>query len=93
MFSIVYVILSCVVLSCQALRCDNKPDKRDTLEEPDMWPHNIIPYEITDVYTSDEKKLIVSSLAEVTEKTDNCLKFVPRTKDHRAWVRVISSDG
>jgi len=83
------------MVSCfdHSVRCHNPPHKRSDGSDVQKWPDNTIPYEITDVFYPDQKELIRSSLKELTEKTDNCVKFVEKTDLNPAWVRVISQDG
>ena len=94
MFCILYFLLCYVVLSCNAyIRCDNPPHKRAEQPTVTKWPDNTIFYEITDVYSADQKEMIRNSLAEVTQLTDNCVKFVERTDNTPAWVRIVNNDG
>jgi len=93
MFYISYFLLCFVVLSCNAyLRCDNPPHRRQD-GGVTKWPANTVPYEISDEYTSSQKDLIRNSLREVTEKTDNCVKFTEKTDSDPAWVRVVNKQG
>ncbi|CAF1175873.1 unnamed protein product [Adineta steineri] len=93
MLNTFYLLLCCVVLSCIAFRCDNPVRKRGEVGTLKKWPDNTIPYEIDSVYSSADVDLIKSSLADLSTKSGNCVKFVPRTSQHVVWVRVVSLDG
>ena len=93
MLRILYLILCYVVLSCTAFRCDNRAVRKRATSTVQTWPDNTVPYEITNVFDADQKKLIDDSLKEITEKTGNCVKFVPRTDSHPVWVSVLSLEG
>jgi len=95
MFRILYFLLCCVLVSCNdySIRCDNPPHIRSDGSNVQKWPDNTIPYEITEVFYPDQKELIRTSLKELSDKTDNCVKFVEKTNLHTAWVRIISQDG
>ncbi|CAF1035353.1 unnamed protein product [Adineta steineri] len=93
MLNTFYLLLCCFILSCIAFRCDNPVRKRGDIGTLKKWPDNTIPYEIDSVYSSGDVDLIKSSLAELSTKSGNCVKFVPRTSEHVVWVRVVSLDG
>lgn len=54
------------------------------------WPNGIVPYNLGGEYSSSEKSLIRSSLAEMSSLT--CLKFVQRTSQ-RAYIQVNKLGG
>ncbi|UJR07801.1 hypothetical protein I4U23_012083 [Adineta vaga] len=87
------LLLSYFLLSSSAFRCDYKHDKRVDIEGIQKWPDNTIPYEIDDAYSPSERQLIAESLAELSTKTDNCVRFIPRTDSHPNYVRVLSKTG
>ncbi|XP_046443279.1 low choriolytic enzyme-like [Daphnia pulex] len=60
-------------------------DKNAILSSSYRWPNATIPYEISNVYTSDQRKVIAFGMNEYHENT--CIKFVPRTSE-KNYIRI-----
>ncbi|UJR07810.1 hypothetical protein I4U23_012093 [Adineta vaga] len=93
MLCILSFIVSYLVISSNAFRCDNKPSKRAENNAILIWPDGIVPYEIEDVYLPEEKQIIRDTLKNMSDSTDNCVNFIERTDTHRNWIHVVSKDG
>ncbi|CAF0977680.1 unnamed protein product [Adineta steineri] len=89
----VCLMLCCLIISCEAHQCLNKVRKRSEIVNTLKWTDNTVPYVITDVFNEADKKLIVDSLAEMTQLTGGCVKFVPHTSTDTNWVTVIDGHG
>ncbi|CAF1066741.1 unnamed protein product [Adineta ricciae] len=92
MLRVLSVIVCCLIISSHTFQCHYRHTKRAELEGIQKWPDNTVFYEIDDIYPPSEKQLIVDSLAELTTKTGNCVRFVPRT-NQPDYVRVLNKDG
>ena len=92
MLRVLSVIVCCLIISSHAYKCDYQHTKRAELEGIQKWPDNTIFYEIDEVYPPSERQLIVESLDELSTKTGNCVRFVPRTSQPD-YVRVLSKTG
>ena len=92
MSRLLFILIGYMTISSHAFQCHYKHTKRAELEGIQKWPDNTVFYEIDDVYSPNEKQLIVESLTELTTKTGNCVRFVPRTTQPD-YVRVLSKDG
>ena len=40
-----------------------------------------------------EQALIISAMNMITNKTDGCIKFRPKTSDSKNWISINSFDG
>ncbi|XP_022240922.1 low choriolytic enzyme-like [Limulus polyphemus] len=65
-------------------------DRLAVKDERSKWSNGIVLYTIDSVYDDDEKKVIISALAEIEEQT--CIQFVER-KDEVAYIFITSKEG
>lgn len=52
-----------------------------TNQRPQPWPAGIVPYVLSNDYNIGEKRDIYRALTHISNKTNNCVQFVPRTKE------------
>ena len=57
------------------------------------WPNGRVPYEVTDQFTVDERKIIIESLNALNDKLKTKVIFIPRENKERDYVNVIKGSG
>jgi hypothetical protein len=66
---------------------------RNAYIQSPKWPNGIVPYEISNQYTGEERKVITDALATISGATNNCIRFVSRDSSTPTWVSVFPSSG
>nr|CAH0103501.1 unnamed protein product [Daphnia galeata] len=61
-------------------------DKNAILNNSYRWPNAIIPYEIADDYTPDQRTVIAYSMEQY--RLNTCIQFVPRTSEEN-YIRIL----
>jgi hypothetical protein len=65
---------------------------RTLFKRSQKWPHGIVPVEIDDSYSTDQKNIIINAMIKIMEATQNCIRFVWRGSNPY-WLRIHPESG
>ncbi|XP_050499009.1 zinc metalloproteinase nas-7-like [Diabrotica virgifera virgifera] len=72
-----------IILSSRSLR-------NGIIGDTYRWDKGIIPYQISDNYSTNRKEMILRAFATFHKYT--CIKFIPRKLDHKYYVNIVDEE-
>jgi hypothetical protein len=70
----------------------SKNTERNILSTATKWPGGLVPYEISAAFSEDRKNMIREAMTTITEKTNRCITFTPRST-HSNWILIQRGTG
>ena len=56
------------------------------------WPNGIVPVEIDDAFTNEQRNVIIGAMTDISQSTNDCIRFVWRN-NNPVWLRIHSGQG
>ncbi|CAF1665210.1 unnamed protein product [Adineta ricciae] len=65
---------------------------RTLFKSTQRWPRGIVPVELDNAYSNNQKNIIITAMSKISEATNNCIRFVWRG-NNPYWLRIHPGNG